>query len=66
MKERTGKVVTVEGFNGKVVQCRLVDIRKGTAIVCGEQEWLASQSENRQPVCVGFPVSSLKESRTSN
>lgn len=66
MKETPGKLVTVEGFNGKVVQCRLVDIKKGTAIVCGEQEWLSSQNENRQPICLGFPLSSLKEESTSN
>lgn len=60
---KKGEVITVEGFDRKQVDCRLIEVRGDTAIVCSEQEWQKANREDREPECLGWPVASVKAKR---
>ena len=58
-----GQIVAVETYDHKLVECRLVDVRQRTAIVCSEQEWQRAQAERRKPECLGWPLASVRETK---
>lgn len=57
---KQGQLITVEGFDRKRVDCRLVEVRGETAIVCSEQEWQKAKRENREPECLGWPIQNVR------
>jgi hypothetical protein len=57
-----GQKLKAKTFDGRYVECRLVEIRGNTAIVCGEAEWEKSIHEQREPQCLGWPLSHVRES----
>lgn len=60
---KSGQIVTVETFDHELVDCRLVEVRDRTAIVCSEKEWQKAAREDREPDCLGWPLDSVKEKR---
>jgi len=56
-----GQTVTVETFDHRLIDCRLVEVRGQTAIVCSEKEWQKATRENREPDCLGWPPASVRE-----
>lgn len=59
---KKGQLITVEGFDRRRVDCRLIEVRGETAIVCSEQEWRRALSEKGEPEeCLGWPLASVKE-----
>ena len=59
---RRGQIITVEGFDYELAQCRFfVKLKGQTAIVCSEEEWLLAEKESRDPVCIGFPLKNVTE-----
>ena len=59
-----GEVVNAETFDGRIIKCRLVEVRGETAIVCSEQEWAKAQQAKRDPLCLGWPLSHVRDSKT--
>jgi hypothetical protein len=55
-----GQQVTVETFDHRLIDCRLVEVREKTAVVCSEQEWHNATREKREPQCLGWPMSSVQ------
>lgn len=51
---KTGDLVKVETFSECVVERKVVDIKGDTVYICSEKEWLSSQKDHREPICVGF------------
>jgi hypothetical protein len=58
---KNGQTVIVETFDHKLIECRLVETRGETAIVCSEREWRLARREKREPDCLGWPLSSVRE-----
>jgi len=58
---RPGDIIEAETFDHKFINCRLVEVRGKTAHVCGEQEWQKATSEEREPVCLGWPLTHVRE-----
>jgi hypothetical protein len=48
------KRVTVVQFGGAIAEKIVVEDRGDVLLVTTEEEWLASQAENRAPITVGF------------
>jgi hypothetical protein len=48
------KRVTVKVYGGKIAEKILVEDRGEVLLVTTEDEWIASEAENRVPVSVGF------------
>jgi hypothetical protein len=63
---KSGEVVTVETFDHKLIDCRVVEVREKTALVCSEQEWRKAAREKRQSECLGWPLSSVQSKRASS
>jgi hypothetical protein len=61
----TGQTVTVETFDHRLIDCRLVEVRGQTAIVCSEKEWQRAAKEKREPECLGWPMGSVKEQKAA-
>ena len=55
----TGKLVTLMAFGGKLIERRVVDDRGSVILICREEEFKAAFVENRAPIVVGFPRSSV-------
>ena len=60
---KTGEIITAETFDNKLIECRFVAAKDQTALVCGEDEWQQAQKENREPECLGWPLSSVQTKR---
>jgi hypothetical protein len=58
---KMGQTVTIETFDHRLIDCRLVEVLNQTAIVCSEQEWRKALSQKREPECLGWPLSSVRE-----
>lgn len=62
------KTVIVIDAKGRELTRVLVQTTDSTVFICTESEWFESQKEDREPICVGFPKSSVvgyKPLRTS-
>jgi hypothetical protein len=57
---KSGDLLEADTFDNRVIKCRLVEIRGDTAIVCSEREWEKAGAEKREPVCLGWPLSSVR------
>jgi hypothetical protein len=60
---KKGQSVTVETFDHKMIDCRLIEVQSQTAIVCSKREWARAAREKREPDCVGWPLASVKEQK---
>ena len=58
---KNGQTVTVETFDHKFIQCRLIEIRGETAVVCSEKEWRVAKQRKRELNCVGWPLASVAD-----
>jgi hypothetical protein len=56
-----GQRIQVEGFDRSLADGRLYDVRGAVALVCTEQEWARAQSEKREPDCLGWPLTHVRE-----
>ena len=65
MELQPGAIVKVRAFGGQELVRRLVGLNGQTALICSDQEYEAAQRENREPVCVGFPLSDILESKSA-
>ena len=62
---KSGEIITAQTFDGKVIACRLVEVRDETAIFCSNEEWQKAKAERREPQCLGWPLSSVQSKRAS-
>jgi hypothetical protein len=53
------QTVIVTDAKGRELNRVLVKATDNTVLICTESEWLESRKEDREPVCVGFPKSSV-------
>ena len=56
-----GDKITAKTFDDKFLECRLVEIRGRTAVICSEREWEAARRQRREPDCLGWPLADIKE-----
>lgn len=61
---KNGQAVTVETYDHKLIQCRLIEVRGRTAVVCSEREWAQAKREQREPNCIGWPLANVQEARS--
>jgi hypothetical protein len=62
---KTGQTVTVETFDRQLIDCKLIEVRGQTAIVCSEKEWRKAAREHREPECLGWPIASVREQKAA-
>ena len=55
-----GSLVKVKAWGGKVLNRRVVFVRKDTVAVCCEEEYQAAQAEGRRPDCIGFKIENVE------
>jgi hypothetical protein len=56
---RPGETVTVKDSKGCQLQRTVVQVIGNTVLICKQEEWFNAINENRDPICVGFPISSV-------
>ena len=66
MKLNHGQIVGVRIYGGKVVKRRLVRVSAGVAVVTTQSEWETAAREGREPVCIGFPVADVTQSKRAS
>lgn len=59
-----GQVITVETFDHRLIKCRLVGVHERTALVCSEREWQRANREKREPDCLGWPISHVRDAKS--
>jgi hypothetical protein len=58
---QSGDLIEAETFDRKWIRCRFIEIRNGRAIVCGEKEWERAKADSRKPICLGWPLTHVRE-----
>jgi hypothetical protein len=61
MNMKPGDYVQVKAFGNRQLVRRLVSIQKRVALICTDREYQSAQSENRKPICIGFPLSDISK-----
>ena len=56
-----GDQIKLTAFGGEEITRRVIVAENGTVYVCKEAEYQSAIRENREPVCVGFPMESIIE-----
>lgn len=56
-----GEIVLARGFDNELAACRLFEIQGSVALVCSESEWRDAQREKRDPECLGWPLSHVRQ-----
>jgi hypothetical protein len=58
------QTVIVIDAKGRELNRVLVQTIENTILICKETEWIESQKEGREPICVGFPKTSVVGHKT--
>jgi hypothetical protein len=58
---RPGEKVEVTVYGGAKVIRTLVQVNDNKAFICKTDEWTKARAENREPICVGFPLEDVKK-----
>ncbi len=56
---KSGDLVDVRAFGGRVVKRRLVRVDGQTAVLTTPEEAESASREQREPFCIGFPLSDV-------
>lgn len=63
MSLKSGDLVKVKIFGGAVVKRRLLRVAGQVAVLTTPEESEAAANEQREPICIGFPLSDVSEVR---
>lgn len=55
----SGQQVRLIQYGGNEIVRTVVSVENGVVFVCREGEYLAALAENRDPVCIGFPMKDI-------
>jgi hypothetical protein len=53
----------VKAYGGKVIARRVVEVRGRSVAVTTKEEYDAAAKEQREPICIGFPLSDVVEEK---
>jgi hypothetical protein len=59
-----GGLIKLRAFGGKQIVRRFVGKRRGTVLICSDQEYKSAIRERRDPLCVGFPLEDVMGDET--
>jgi hypothetical protein len=54
-----GDVLKLRAYRLQIIERKTVAVRRKTVYVCLESEYEQAISENREPECIGFPISDI-------
>jgi len=63
MRIQRGDMVRVKAYGGKVIARRVVEVRERSVAVTTKEEYDAAAKEQREPICIGFPLSDILEEK---
>lgn len=55
----SGNLVKVRAYGDAVLTRRCAGVQGETVLICNEAEYEAALREQREPTCVGFPISDV-------
>jgi hypothetical protein len=61
MRLQNGDLIKVKTYGGQVVARRVVDVREQTVLITTDEEYEAATKEQREPICLGFPLADMIE-----
>ena len=61
MEMQSGDLVRVRTYGGREIVRRLATVRGATALICNDEEYKAATKEQREPICIGFPLADVVE-----
>lgn len=61
MKAKNGDLIRVRAYGGQTVIRRVVDVREQAVLVSTNEEYEAAAREQREPICIGFPLADVVE-----
>jgi hypothetical protein len=61
MDVRNGDMVKVRTYGGEVAVRRVIEVQGQSVIVSTNEEYETAKGEQREPVCIGFPLADVIE-----
>ena len=63
---RPGETIIVKGSKGSELQRVVVQVVDNKVRICKQEEWIKTKAEHREPICVGFPLSAVMQTKRAN
>ncbi|MEJ7713744.1 MAG: hypothetical protein WKF84_28830 [Pyrinomonadaceae bacterium] len=58
---KKGDLIRVRVYGRKIVTRRVMEAREQMVLVTTDEEYKAAEKEQREPICIGFPLSDVVE-----
>jgi hypothetical protein len=60
MQPKTGELVKLEEFGGRIIERRVLSVDSGRVVVCSEQEYNSAMRANRRPDGIAFALAAVR------